>query len=99
MGHENIVRLAQSIQDALKTYSCWYYQALTSINGVACSLEDHIYEKFQFDPGPAEERRLARRMSLRWSSDPKILVERKLRDKAKYNEDVARHFSQHQRVV
>jgi hypothetical protein len=96
MGHENVVRLAPSIQEALERYSCWYYQALTSINGVACSLEDHIYEKFQFSPSLAEVRRLGRRMSLRWSSDPKAFVERKLRDKAKYNEDVARHLSQHQ---
>jgi hypothetical protein len=63
MGHENVVRLAPLTQEALETSSCWYYQALTSVNGVACSLEDHIYEKFQFSPRLAEERRLARRMS------------------------------------
>jgi hypothetical protein len=96
MDHENVIRLSPSIQEALETYSCWYYQALTSINGVACSLEDHIYEKFQFRPSLAEERLLVRRMSLRWSSDPKAFVERKLRDKAKYNADVASHFRQHQ---
>jgi hypothetical protein len=31
-------------------------------------------------------------MSAFWPTDSKKFVERKLREKAKYNEDVARHF-------
>jgi hypothetical protein len=31
-------------------------------------------------------------MSSLWPTDSKQFVERKLREKAKYNEDVARHF-------
>lgn len=85
-------RLALSIQDSWTTYASWFYECLTSINGIACCLEDHIYQKFHFNPSRIEERCLSRSMSLRWSPDPANFVQQKLRDKANYNEDMARHF-------
>lgn len=93
-SHEHEIRLAESIQESWTTHSCWFYRCFTSINGMACFLEDHLYEKFAFKPSPDEERHLAKAMSSFWSSDSKAFVEQKLRDKAKYDEDMARHFKE-----
>lgn len=91
--HEHETQLASSIQGSWTTYSYWYYLCLTSINGMACCVEDHLYEKFDFKPSLDEETCWARSMSSFWSFDSKTVVEQKLRDKAKYNEDMARHFN------
>ena len=91
-SHEHELRLASAIQESWTNYSCWYYRCLTSINGMAYCLEDHLYKKFSFKPSPNEERRCAKIMSSFWSQDSKIFVEQKLRDKARYDEDMARHF-------
>lgn len=86
------VQLASSIQEAWKTSSCWFYRCLTSINGMACCLEDHIYEKFGVKLSMDEETRWARTMSAFWSSDSKKDVVQKLHDKAKYDKDLELHF-------
>lgn len=92
-SHEHDFQLASAIQDSWTSYSCWFYRCLTSINGAAYCLEDHIYKKFHFNPSPDEERRFAKSMSSFWSSDSQIFVDQKLRDKARYDEDVAHHFN------
>lgn len=90
---EHGVSLASAIQDAWTSSSCWFYRCFTSINGLACCIEDHLYKKFRFEPSVFEETRLARTLSSRWSSDAEDFVERKLRDKARYDDDLARHFA------
>lgn len=92
ISHVNDLQLAPSIEETWTSSSCWFYRSLISINGMACCLEDHIYEKFHFNPSRKEERHLAKTLSSRWTPDPANFVEQKLRDKAKYNEDMARHF-------
>lgn len=92
-GHEHRIKLASSIQESWKTYSYWFFLCLTSINGMAYCLEDHLYEKFHFRPSCDEERHWAKLMSTFWSSDSKTFVEQKIRDKVKYDEDIARHFN------
>ena len=47
-GLENESRLASAIENSWKSYSSWFYRSLTSINGMAYCLEDHLYEKFNF---------------------------------------------------
>jgi hypothetical protein len=59
---------------------------------LACCLEDHLYRKFDFEPSLVEETRLARIMSSRWSADSEAFVAQKLHDKARYDDDLARHF-------
>jgi hypothetical protein len=97
-SHEHKIRLSPSIQEAWTTYSCWFYRCLTSIDGMAYCMEDHLYEKFNCKPSPDEERRWAKIMSSFWSSDSKTFVEQKLRDKAKYDKDMARHFKQQENL-
>jgi hypothetical protein len=89
---EHNVSLAAAIQDAWTSSSCWFYRCFTSIDGLACCLEDHLYKKFGFEPSLAEETRLARILSSRWSADAEAFVQQKLRDKAEYDDDLARHF-------
>ena len=89
---ENGVQLASTIQRSWESYSSWFYRSLTSINGMAYCLEDHLYEKFNFSISTEEEDQWMKLMSAFWPTDSKKFVERKLREKAKYNEDVARHF-------
>ena len=92
LKHKREISLAASIHDAWTTDLCWFYRCFTSINGIACCLEDHLYKKFQFEPSLEEERRYARILSSRWSSDSSACVEQKLHDKAMYDDDLARHF-------
>lgn len=80
-----------AIQVSRTSYASWFYRSLTSINGMACCVEDHLYEKFNLDISREEEDQWMKLMSALWPSDSKQFVEQKLRDKAKYNEDVARH--------
>jgi hypothetical protein len=94
LNHEHSIQLASTIQDAWVTGSYWFYRCFTSINGMACCLEDHLYEKFQFGLSQDEERRYAKMTSSEWSSDPKAFVEQKLRDKTKYNNDMAQLFDE-----
>jgi hypothetical protein len=90
---EHGVSLAAAIQDAWRSSSCWFYRCFTSINGLACCIEDHLYRKFDIEPSLAEETRLARIMSSRWSADSEAFVTQKLCDKARYDDDLARHFA------
>ena len=89
---QSYIQLASAIQESWTSYSSWFYRSLTSINGMAYCLEDHLYEKFNFNISREEEDQWMKLMSAFWPSDSKKFVERKLREKAKYNEDVARHF-------
>lgn len=89
---EHGVSLAAAIQDAWTSSACWFYRCFTSINGLGCCLEDHLYRKFDFEPSLVEETRLARIMSSRWSADSEAFVAQKLHDKARYDDDLARHF-------
>jgi hypothetical protein len=89
---EQCVSLASAIQDAWTRSSCWFYRCFTSIEGLACCIEDHLYKKFRFAPSLVEETRLARSLSSRWSADAEGFVEQKLRDKARHDDDLARHF-------
>jgi hypothetical protein len=91
-GLENDSRLASAIEKSWTSYSSWFYRSLTSINGMAYCLEDHLYEKFNFSISREEEDQWMKLMSSFWPTDSKQFVERKLREKAKYNEDVALHF-------
>jgi hypothetical protein len=59
---------------------------------MAYCMEHHLNEKFNFSISTEEEDLWMRLMSSFWPTDSKQFVERKLREKAKYNEDVARHF-------
>jgi hypothetical protein len=96
---EHGVSLAAAIQDAWMNSSCWFYRCFTSINGLACCIEDHLYKKFDFEPSLAEETRLARIMSARWPADSESFVEQKLYDKAGYDDALARHFARHLHVT
>jgi len=89
---ERNAQLSTSIQESWTSYSSWFYRSLTSVNGMAYCLEDHLYEKFNFSVSRDEENQWMRLMSSFWPSDSKLFVERKLREKADYNEAVARHF-------
>jgi hypothetical protein len=89
---ENDVRLAAAIQESCKNYASWFYRSLTSVNGMAYCLEDHLYDKFDFSITREEEGQWMKLMSVFWPSDSRQFVQRKLGDKAEYNEDVARHF-------
>jgi hypothetical protein len=86
------VQLASAIQESWTSYASWFYRSVTSISGMAYCVEDHLYEKFNFDISREEEDQWMKLMSAFWPSDSKQFVEQRLRDKAKYNEDVARHF-------
>ena len=86
------VSLGVAIQDVGTSSSCWLYQCFTSIHGLACCLEDHLYKKFDLEPSLREEIRLVRIMSSRWSADSEGFVKRKLRDKCKYDDDLAGHL-------
>jgi hypothetical protein len=83
---------ATSIHHAWMTDLCWFYCCFTSIDGIARCLEDHLYKKFNFEPSLAEERHYAKIISSRWSSESSAFVEQKLHDKARYDDDLARHF-------
>ena len=89
---ERNAQLSTSIQESWTSYSSWFYRSLTSVNGMAYCLEDHLYEKFNSSVSRDEENQWMRLMSSFWPSDSKLFVERKLREKADYNEAVARHF-------
>jgi len=86
------VQLASTIQESWTSYASWFYRCLTSINSMAYCLEDHLYEKFNFNVSRGEEGQWMKLMSAFWPIDSKTFVARKLFEKAKYNEDVARHF-------
>ena len=88
----NEVRVASAIQQSWTSYSTWFYRSLTSINGMGYCVEAHLYEKFNLSISTEEEDQWMKLMSSFWPTDSKQFVERKLRDKAKYNEDVTRHF-------
>lgn len=89
---EHDIHLASAIQQYWTSYSFWFYRSLTSINGMAYCVEAHLYEKFGLDISREEEDQWMKLMSSFWPTDSKQFVERKLREKAKYNEDVAQHF-------
>lgn len=84
--------VASAVETAWGDRSHWFYRCFTTVNGIPCCVEDHLYEKLGLRLLPAEEARLAREMSSRWSTDSKGFVTKKLRDKAKYDIDLARHF-------
>lgn len=86
------ISLAQSIQEAWDTDSCWFYRCLTSVNGMPCCLEDHIYKKFGVDLSVDEERSWAKTMSAFWSLDSEKDVMQKVRDKAEYDKQMELHF-------
>lgn len=88
---EHDVQLVSAIQQSWTSYS-WFYRSFTSIDGMAYCMEDHLYEKFNFSISTEEEDQRMKLMSSFWPTDSKQFVARKLREKAKYNEDVARHF-------
>jgi hypothetical protein len=89
---EHDIHLASAIQQSWTSYSSWFYRSLTSINGMVYCVEAHLYEKFGLEISREEEDQWMKLMSSFWPTDSKQFVERKLREKAKYNEDVAQHF-------
>jgi hypothetical protein len=89
---ENDVQSSSEIRQSWTSYSSWFYRSLTSINGMAYCVEAHLYEKFGLSISKEEGDQWMRLMSSFWPIDSKQFAERKLREKAKYNEDVARHF-------
>jgi hypothetical protein len=89
---ENDSRLASTTQQSWTSCSSWFDRSLTSIDGMAYCVEAHLYEKFGLSISKEEEDQWMRLMSSFWPTDSKQFVERKLREKAKYNEHVARHF-------
>lgn len=90
--HKYETRLASSIQSSRTTDSYWFYLCFTSVDGMASCVEDYLYEKFDVKLSSDEEKQWAKHMSSSWSIDWQTVVEQKVRDKAKYNEDIARHF-------
>ena len=89
---EHNVSLSSYMDDAWKTHLCWFYGCFTSIDGMGYYLEDHLYKVFDYEPSFDEETRYAKILSARWPADSNAVVEQKLRDKAKYNDDLGRHF-------
>lgn len=90
--HERGVRLASSMQEAWTSDSYWFYHCLTSINAIPYCVEEHLYKKLRFSPSLEEERVVAKTMSKFWPPDSKAIVEQKLRDRAAYDNEMARHF-------
>jgi hypothetical protein len=68
---EHDVQLASAIQESWTSYSSWFYRSLTSINGVAYCLEDHLYEKFNFSISTEEEDQWMKLMSAFWPLNSK----------------------------
>lgn len=96
LNHENDLSLASSMEQCWATSSCWFYGCFTSINGMQYYLEDHLFKKFGLEPSINEENHYAKMISSRWSPDSNAVVKQKLRDKSKYNDDLAKHFEGHQ---
>jgi hypothetical protein len=83
--HEHGHHLAQSIQDTWTTQAHWFHLALTSIDGLACSSEDNLYDKvefsqFEFSPSLSEKCLLARTLASGWPLGSSGYVEQKPRD-------------------
>ena len=90
LEHENKTRLASLIQNSWEDYSYWFYLSLTSIDLIPYCVEDHLYKKFDVKLSTDEEKQLAKQTSSAW---PPGFVEQKVRDKAKYDQDVVHHFN------
>lgn len=84
--------LALTMEKAWDSQSYWFYCCFTSVDGITCCVEDHLFKALDIRLSPDEEMDWAKSMAARWSSDVECIVRQKLDDKAAYNEDVARHY-------
>lgn len=83
------LRLSELMQSAWMDGRYWYYLCLTSLNGMY-TLIPHIYAKFHL---PDLHDTAAETLFHFWGADSKQILENKVMDKKKYDEDLRAAFS------